>query len=79
MAAKRLEDVLKRVESWPEEVQEELAEIALEIDAELGGVYRLSEGEREGVERGLTAMREGRFASDERIAAIFQKARRLRT
>jgi hypothetical protein len=79
MAAKRLEDVLKRVESWPEEVQEELAEIALEIDAELGGVYRLSEGEREGVERGLTAMREGRFASDERIAAIFQKARLLRT
>jgi len=75
MTAKILRDVLQRVETWPEEAQEKLAEIALEIDAELGGIYRLNEDERKGVERGLKAMREGRFASDERIAAILQKAR----
>ncbi len=37
MAAKALKDVLKRVENWPKEAQEELAEIALEIDAALQG------------------------------------------
>jgi hypothetical protein len=43
---------------------------------ERAGLYRLSEAEREGVERGLKAMREGRFASDERMASIFEKAAR---
>jgi len=79
MTAKILKDVMQRAEMWPEEAQEALAEIALEIDAELGGVYRVSEDERKGIERGLTAMREGRFASDERIAAILRKARSPRT
>jgi hypothetical protein len=40
MTAKALRDVLRRVEAWPEEAQEELAAIAREIDAQLaGGVY----------------------------------------
>ena len=40
MTAKALEEALERVANWPEEAQRELAEIALEIDAELsGGVY----------------------------------------
>jgi len=75
MTAKILKEVMQRAETWPEEAQEALAEIALEIDAGLGGIYRLSDGERAGIERGLEAMREGRFASDERIAAILRKAR----
>ena len=37
--------------------------------------HPLSEDERKGIERGLTAMREGRFARDEKIAAILKKAR----
>jgi hypothetical protein len=41
MTAKALKEALQRVESWPAEAREELAEIALEIDAGLkGGVYR---------------------------------------
>jgi hypothetical protein len=79
MTAKILKDVMQRAETWPEEAQDALAEIALEIDGGLGGVYSVSEGEREGIERGLTAMREGRFASDERVAAILRKARSPRT
>ncbi len=42
------------------------------------GRYHLSEDERKGIERGLTAMREGRFASDEQVAAILKKARSSR-
>ena len=37
MKAKALKDVLQRVVAWPEEAQEELAEIAWEIEAGLGG------------------------------------------
>ena len=69
---------LERVASWPEEDQEELAEVAREIEARRNGVYRLSEAERQGIEKGLRAMREGRYASDERVAAILNEARSSR-
>ena len=68
-------NLLEQVASWPQEDQEELAEYAREIEARRTGVYRLSEDERKGVERGLEAMREGKFATDEQVAAIFRKAR----
>jgi plasmid stabilization system protein ParE len=65
MAAKALEEALERVANWPEEAQRELAEIALEIDAELsGGVYHATADELEGIDRGLKEAREGRFASE---------------
>src|SRR5208282_1685105 len=70
MTAKILRDVLERVETWPEEAQMELAEIALEIDAGLaGGVYHATPDELEGIDRGLKAAREGRFATDEEVEA----------
>jgi predicted transcriptional regulator len=71
-ATKRL---LEEVESWPVEDQEELVEYAREIEARRTGVYRLSEAEREAIERSLEDVRAGRFASDEEVAAIFRKAR----
>ena len=37
MAMKALRELLQRAETWPEAAQEELAEIALEIDAGLRG------------------------------------------
>jgi predicted transcriptional regulator len=48
------------------------------IEARRKGVYPLSDAEREGIERGLEAMHQGKFASDERVAAIFKKARSSR-
>ncbi len=77
MTAKVLKDVLERVETWPEEAQAELAEIALEIDAGLaGGVYHATPAELEGIDRGLKAAREGRFATDKDVEAVFAKHRR---
>jgi len=66
------------VETWPLEDQEELAEYAREIRGRRTGVYQLSEDERAGIERGLADLRAGRFATDEQIAAIFQRARSFR-
>ena len=76
MIAKILQDVLRRVEDWPEAAQVELAEIALEIDARLGaGPYHPAPKELEGIDRGLKAAREGRFATDDQVRQVFQKNR----
>ena len=76
MTTKALEEVLQRAESWPQEAQEELAEFALEIDARLqGGKYHATPDELAGIDRGLKAAREGRFATDEQVEAVFAKHR----
>jgi predicted transcriptional regulator len=67
--------LLEAVETWPLEDQEELAEYAREIRGRRTGIYQLTEDECAGIERGLADMRAGRFATDEQIAAIFQRAR----
>jgi hypothetical protein len=80
MNTKELKTLLERAETWPEQAQAELVQVGREIEAEIGqGVYRVSQDEREGIERGLAAMREGRFASDEEVAAILRKARLSRS
>jgi hypothetical protein len=77
MTAKALREAMARVETWPEEAQEELAAIALEIDARLkGGLYQATQEELAGIDRGLKAADEGRFATDEEVAAVFAKHRR---
>jgi predicted transcriptional regulator len=78
MASKTLNEAMRRVESWPEAAQEELAEIALEIDARVkGGRYHASPDELAGIDRGLEAARNGRFATDEEVEAVFLKHRRV--
>jgi predicted transcriptional regulator len=76
MTSKALKEAIRRAETWPEEAQEQLAEIAFEIDAELkGGTYRATPEELAGIDRGLKAAREGRFAPDEEVEAVFAKRR----
>jgi predicted transcriptional regulator len=77
MTVKILKDAMQRAESWPQEAQEELAELAFEIDAQLkGGKYQATPDELAGVDRGLKAAREGRFATDAEVEAVFAKYRR---
>lgn len=77
MTIAALKEILQRVETWPKEAQEELAEIALEIEAALrGGTYHATPEELEGIDRGLKAAREGRFATEEEIESVFAKHRR---
>jgi predicted transcriptional regulator len=76
MTAKKLKDVLERVEAWPEAAQTELADLALEIDAGLGaGKYHATAEELAGIRRGLKDAREGRFATEEQIEELFKKHR----
>ena len=76
MTIQILKDVIKRAESWPQEAQEELAEIAREIEAGLSrDVYRASAEERDGIDRGLKDARENRFATEDEVEAILAKYR----
>ena len=77
MTTKALDQIMRRVQSWPEAVQDELAAIATEMDAELQrGAYHATPEELAGIDRGLKAAGEGRFASDEQVEEVLAKFRR---
>jgi hypothetical protein len=77
--AKALESLIERAAALPEEAQAEfvdaVADAIEQIETKHGRVYRLSDDERTGIERGLREMRERRFASDDAVAAVFLRAR----
>jgi predicted transcriptional regulator len=77
MKTKRLAEALERVEAWPADAQDRLAEIALDIeDALTGEEYEPTQVELEGIDRGLRAAQEGRFATDQEVEAVLAKFRR---
>jgi hypothetical protein len=76
MKSDRLAKILQRVENWPAEWQEQLADIALDIDAGLkDGVYYPTPEELEGIDRGLHDAEQSRFATDEEVERAFAKFR----
>jgi predicted transcriptional regulator len=71
-------ELLESVASWPTEDQQELLEVAREIEARRHhGVYDASPEELAGIDRGLADARAGRFASDEEVNAVKAKFRRV--
>ena len=76
MTTKPLADILARVESWPEQLQDELAAFARELDAGANGrIYQPTPDELAGIDRGLRDAADGRFADDAEVAAAFAKFR----
>jgi hypothetical protein len=69
MTAKSLQEVLSRVEAWPREEQEALAEYARELEARRTGVYRLTEDERAAIQ----LARQGEFVPDEEMDAYWKR------
>ena len=68
---KKLEILLERVSDWPETAQAELMQSIAEIESRHSGIYRLSDEERAAVRRGLQELREGKLATDEQVAKVF--------
>jgi hypothetical protein len=62
-------DILKRVESWPEDDQAELAEVAREIEARRTGVYVLNDDEKAAIKAAL----QSGIASEEEVAAFWKR------
>jgi hypothetical protein len=61
--------ILQRVATWPEEDQEELAEIAREIESRRNGVYILTAEEKVAID----AARRSGFVSDADISAFWKR------
>jgi hypothetical protein len=68
----KVQEILRQVEGWPEEDQQELAEVARVIEARRTGVYRLSDEERVAVRTGMDAARRGDFVPDDEMEKFYQ-------
>jgi hypothetical protein len=69
MTEEQIKAVLEGVHSWPQEDQEELAELAREIEARRTGVYVLNDDERAAIEE---AERSG-VASEEDVERFWKR------
>jgi hypothetical protein len=75
MTKTEIEAVLDRVKTWPPERQEEAMLVLLEMEADATGVYRLTEDDRRAIELSQEQARRGEFATDEQVAAVFNRYR----
>jgi predicted transcriptional regulator len=73
MTKQEINAVLEGVRSWPQEDQEELAELAREIEARRTGVYVMNDEERAAVRRGLDEAARGEFVPDQEMDAFWKK------
>ncbi|MEX0590639.1 MAG: hypothetical protein WD207_06090 [Xanthobacteraceae bacterium] len=71
-----LKQMLGRLENWPEEDQEELAQVALEIEARRHGVYEATPEELRAIDEALAAIARGEVATGSQVEAVFAKYRR---
>jgi len=67
-----IKELFEQVASWPQEDQEELAELARQIEARRTGVYRATPEEL----RALDDAEQSGIASDEEVEAAFRSFRR---
>jgi hypothetical protein len=72
---KLVETLIERVADWPQDAQAEVVKSIVDIEAKHFGVYKLSTEERTAIEEALAEMRQGKFASDEEVAAVFNRYR----
>jgi ParB-like chromosome segregation protein Spo0J len=72
----KLKELIERVETWPEETQEEVVEILLSIEHARLADYELTDADRAALARSAEDVREGRFAPDQRVSEFFERNRR---
>jgi predicted transcriptional regulator len=73
MTKEQINAVLENVRSWPKQDQEELVEIAREIEARRTGIYFMNDEERAAVREGLDQARRGEFVPDDEMDALWKK------
>lgn len=72
---KIVEHIIDRIADWPEEVQAEVIQAVVDIEAKHFGVYHLSDDERAAVREGLAQAERGEFVPDDVVEAYFNKYR----
>jgi|tagenome__1003787_1003787.scaffolds.fasta_scaffold17590759_2 hypothetical protein len=65
--------ILERAESWHESAQQQLAEVALEIQEDLKGGYHATPEELKAVDRSIAAADRGEFATEQDVESVLAK------
>ncbi|MFO0991507.1 MAG: hypothetical protein U1E67_06200 [Hyphomicrobiales bacterium] len=71
-----IKQMLIRIARWPREDQEELAQIALEIEERRAGPYRATTEELHAIDEGLAAVERGEIATEQEVEKLLAKYRR---
>ncbi|MGH6769942.1 MAG: hypothetical protein ACRECO_13080 [Xanthobacteraceae bacterium] len=73
MTKEQIDSVLTAVRSWPEEDQQELVELAREIEARRAGVYDPSPEEEAAIREGLAQLERGEWTDEEEMRAFWKR------
>jgi predicted transcriptional regulator len=72
MTKDQVKEVLDRVLTWPQERQEDAAQMLLALEAQEGELYHPSDDEWTAIEEGLARAKRGEAVTDDEIAALFK-------
>jgi len=75
MKTPMLEGLIERAAGWPADAQAELLRSALDIELRYLGSYPLSDEDRAALALSAENVRQGRYATDEEAAAVFDRYR----
>jgi hypothetical protein len=70
---KLLDKALERVRAWPKDRQDDAARLLLAMDRRDAEPYKLTPHERAEIDAALDEAERGELASDEEVAALFQR------
>jgi len=71
----KLKELLARVETWPEAVQDEVVASIEAIEEDFLGVHELSSEDITALERSAEDVRRGRFATEDQVREVFGRHR----
>jgi uncharacterized protein YbaP (TraB family) len=77
MTKDQVKAVLDRVLTWPPEVQEKAVASLATIEEQLMPLQALSSDDRGALLRSAEDVRQGKFATDDEVKAIFDRYRRI--
>jgi hypothetical protein len=70
---KTAKQLLERVASWPQEDQEELADVAREIEARRSGIYEPTQEEEAAIREGIAELDRGEWIREEQMRAFWKR------
>ncbi len=70
---KLLEEAVEKLSQLPEERQNELARMLIDVAAQDLSPYQLTDDERTAIEEALAQAERGEFASDAEVAAMWER------
>jgi hypothetical protein len=65
------QDILGRIDTWPQEDRDELAEAARNIEARRTGVHDVTAEEEDAIRRGLAELERGEWTGEEAMRAFW--------